>query len=154
MLRTGLLALLCLLVLAPALPAAAAPGGTDRSAIERQIAQWLDGYNTSNIEKITSVFSPDLMFMTADAGVLNRDTIAHVYEAQFSKYHCHIVGITDEIQVSGNMAYDRGHFTITLAPKAGGATVHTAGSFLETWRKDSDGTWRVTRLASLEGPSR
>jgi uncharacterized protein (TIGR02246 family) len=149
--KSCLFALLCLLLFGIALPVNASSVDGDRAAIEAQINQWLDGYNTANIDKINNVFSPDLVFMTSGAaGTLDRATLARAYQAQFTKYRCHIVGITDEIRISGDMAYDRGHFTITLTPKAGGAEIRTAGSFLETWSKGTDGTWRVTRLANIE----
>lgn len=132
---------------------AAAP--SDQQAIETKIQHWLDGFNAGNIAPINDAFSDDLVYMTSGVkGTLTKAQIIGTLSGDFAKYKTHVEGITDEIRISGDMAYDRGHFTMTFAPKAGGNTITQSGEFLETWQKESDGQWRVTRLANLNDPSK
>ena len=131
----------------------AAPADPDRAAIEKGIDQWLDGFNKSDVQQMMDVFSDDLIYMTSGmAGSINKQQITKSFTDQFAKYSGHIIGITDEIQVSGGLAFDRGHFTVTLTPKAGGAPLVFTGQFLETWGKEKDGQWRVQRLMNLNDP--
>jgi ketosteroid isomerase-like protein len=51
---------------------------------------------------------------------------------------------TEEIDVSGNLAYQRGTFVVVSRPKAGGAESRITGNFLRIYRK-VDGTWFMVR---------
>jgi len=47
--------------------------------------------------------------------------------------------------IEGGLADQRGTFTDRATPKGGGATHTTSGSFLRIYRKQVDGTWRMSR---------
>jgi ketosteroid isomerase-like protein len=50
-----------------------------------------------------------------------------------------------ETVISGDLAYQRGTFTVAATPKAGGDTTHTSGNFLRIYRRQADGSWRMVR---------
>ena len=50
-----------------------------------------------------------------------------------------------ETVIEGGLAYQRGTFTVRATPKAGGDTRTTTGSFLRIYRRQADGTWRMSR---------
>jgi len=53
----------------------------------------------------------------------------------------------EEIRTMGDFAYDRGTFELTLTPKGGGGEARTATRrFIELWRKEADGKWRVLEV--------
>ncbi len=47
-----------------------------------------------------------------------------------------------DIDGRGDLAYVRGNYSLTLTPP-GGAAVHDRGKFVEIWRKQADGTWKI-----------
>jgi ketosteroid isomerase-like protein len=49
-----------------------------------------------------------------------------------------------ETVISGDLAYQRGTFTVAATPKAGGNTNRISGNFLRIYRRQSDGTWNMT----------
>ncbi|MEJ0035714.1 MAG: DUF4440 domain-containing protein [Gammaproteobacteria bacterium] len=49
------------------------------------------------------------------------------------------------ISSSGDLAYQRGTFTVDATPKAGGAPTHSAGNFMRIYRRQPNGEWRMTR---------
>ncbi len=51
---------------------------------------------------------------------------------------------TDEIVGMGDMAYVRGHYAMTMAPP-GMAAVSDSGKYLEIFKKQADGSWKVIR---------
>jgi ketosteroid isomerase-like protein len=121
----------------------------DVAMLEKRIDQWLDGYNKADSAQMMDVFSDDFTMEDASApGSLDKTQTAHLYDGIFAKYDTRIEGITDEVRASGDMAFDRGHFTITLTPKAGGTTVVQKGRFLEVWER-KDGVWKVQRLMNI-----
>jgi ketosteroid isomerase-like protein len=53
--------------------------------------------------------------------------------------------IPEETVIDGNLAYQRGSFTASGFPKAGGPTRTISGSFLRIYRRQPDGSWLMTR---------
>jgi len=49
-----------------------------------------------------------------------------------------------ETVVSGDLAFQRGTYTVAATPKAGGNTTQTAGHFLRIYQRQSNGEWRMT----------
>jgi len=47
-----------------------------------------------------------------------------------------------DIDGRGDIAYVRGNYSLTLTP-AGGAAVRDRGKFVEIWRKQADGSWKI-----------
>jgi ketosteroid isomerase-like protein len=43
------------------------------------------------------------------------------------------------------LAYQRGTFTVAATVKTGGPTHTTHGNFLRIYRRQADGSWRMTR---------
>ena len=49
-----------------------------------------------------------------------------------------------EIEGQGDLAYDRGTYSMTLTP-SGAAPIEERGKYLTIWRKQADGSWKVLR---------
>ena len=49
-----------------------------------------------------------------------------------------------ETVVSGDLAYQRGTYTVAATPKAGGNTTKTSGHFLRIYQRQPNGEWRMT----------
>ena len=49
----------------------------------------------------------------------------------------------DALDGADGIAYIRGRYEITLRPAGAPGPISNEGDFLEVWRKDADGTWRV-----------
>jgi ketosteroid isomerase-like protein len=146
------------------LPGPGVAGGTDAAvtsgpprdvaALEKRIDQWLDGYNRADVKQMMDVFSDDFTDeSTGTPASADKAQVTQAFISLFAKYDTHIVGVTDEIRTSGDMAFDRGHYTQTFTPKAGGTTITQTGRFLEVWKRE-DGVWRVQHIVDLRDPAR
>ena len=136
--------------------AAAITSGPPRevAALEKRIAQWLDGYNRADVKQMMDVFSADFIDESNDVvPSANKVQVTQAFTALFAKYDAHIVGMTDEIRVSGEIAFDRGHYTQTFTSKAGGTTITQTGRFLEVWKRE-DGVWRVQHMMDIHDQTR
>lgn len=49
-----------------------------------------------------------------------------------------------EVEGQGNIAYDRGTYSMTVTP-AGKAPIEEQGKYLTIWRKQADGSWKISR---------
>ncbi len=60
-----------------------------------------------------------------------------------------------ETVISGDLAYQRGTYTVKAKPKAGGNVTDTSGTFLRIYRKQANGEWRMVRdMFNSNQPSR
>ncbi len=50
----------------------------------------------------------------------------------------------DETRTLGDVGLDRGHYTVTVTPKAGAPPTTSQGRYLVVYVKDADGRWRVS----------
>jgi uncharacterized protein (TIGR02246 family) len=51
----------------------------------------------------------------------------------------------DEVRVAADWAFERGRYTITLTPKAGGGPVDDSGKYITVYQRQSDGSWKIAR---------
>jgi uncharacterized protein (TIGR02246 family) len=49
----------------------------------------------------------------------------------------------DTLDGAGDIAYIRGRYAITLRPAGAPGPISDQGDFLEVWRREPDGVWRV-----------
>jgi len=64
----------------------------------------------------------------------------------FSQNELHIEYQSALIQVNGDQAFDRGSYSQTVTPKAGGAAMSSKGSYWWFYARNSDGNWQQTRV--------
>jgi hypothetical protein len=56
-----------------------------------------------------------------------------------------------EIQGQGDLAYDRGTYSMTVTPP-GLAPIEDHGKYLSIWRKQADGSWKITHAMFNSDP--
>ncbi len=52
---------------------------------------------------------------------------------------------SEEVEVSGDLAYSRGVYTATLNPKHGGQAIPIDGKFMTILKRQPDGAWKIHR---------
>ena len=93
-------------------------------------------------------------FFTDDAIVLAPNVKASHGRAEMDASNARILAAmkftglklrTDDLQVFGDIGVETGSYEQTLQPK--GKTLHDTGNYLAVWKKQSDGGWKIYRLA-------
>jgi len=65
--------------------------------------------------------------------------------AAFTRFRIEEAWMPVETVVAGDLAYQRGSFTVAATPRSGGQTRRTHGNFLRIYRRAPDGSWQMTR---------
>jgi uncharacterized protein (TIGR02246 family) len=117
---------------------------SDQKAIEAAIAQFAIAYNAGDLERVLAYYGDDLIKVRQGAPPETKAQTAQRVAAVFEKFRSRVDVVIDEIRVSGEIAYTRGSFRVTLTPKAGGETQVAERRYLEIWRKEH-GRWLVVR---------
>ena len=117
----------------------------DRQEIQSTISRFVEAYNAGRIDELLAVYSDDYLKLRNGASPETKVDTHRRLNAVFDQFHTRVDVKVDEIQTSGDMAFSRGSYEVSLAPKGGGESQTIRRRSLEVWRKES-GKWRVARF--------
>lgn len=122
--------------------------------INKAKTEFREGYNDGNVDQILSVFDAKMIEMSqgeltgfSDSGLRKlRDRLS----ALFAQYEVKMVPIVIDVIVKGDFAYDFGWHEVILTPKSGGSPILQRFRYLEHWKKNEDGEWKIAFLVTNE----
>jgi len=120
---------------------------SDIAAINELYNQYCLGGNSDDLDLFISLWADDAIRLEANSpAILGKEQIRNHFKGFFDHFiqNVAIHGET-EIQVSGNMAFSRGDFTVSLTPKAGGPSTTLNGKWMDILKRQSDGSWKIYR---------
>lgn len=131
---------------------ACAPAPTDEDAqaageaVAQLRASYVEHYNMGHADVVAELFTEDAVAVFADgARADGRPAIQRALEAELAGSPR--LGVTsEEMQVLGDWAVDRGQFSVEVAPE--GEAVTQSGNYIVVCRRGADGTWRVHWLVA------
>jgi ketosteroid isomerase-like protein len=140
------------------------PEANDILAINIANTELREGYNTSDVARVLSVFATGFTDFTSGEpsfyGPEARAVLQQRLTRLFRDYDVSLAIIIIDIVVRGNTAIDYGWRELTLAAKSGGESNRWRTRYLNVWEKCGDGKWRIAicidnadlppRLAELE----
>jgi ketosteroid isomerase-like protein len=132
----------------PVPPATAVPAANaaDLAAIAAFNQRYLQAINSGDSAALSSLTDDDhIMLAPGRPPVVGKPANDAANAGGFRQYDIAETWNPLETVIDGNLAYQRGSFKVVAAPKAGGPARTTIGSFLRIYRRQSDGSWRMTR---------
>jgi len=143
------LALVLAIAAVPACARQAAPGSSqaDAEMIRRANQEWVAAIKSGDIEAQLAPLTTDAIFLAPDEpAVSGLDAIRAWIHRNFDPVTFTELNVTtDELVVSGDIAFSRGLFDGTLEPKAGGAPARAVTKYVLIWRRQPDGSWKIAR---------
>jgi ketosteroid isomerase-like protein len=126
------------------------------SDIKAQEAKWQDAYAAKDLGALAAFYADDAAL--ADPGAALATTSgARRKEIQTltTDPNLKLSFSSDRVQVakSGDLAYSRGHFTITATDKATNKPVTGDGSYLTVWQRQGDDGWKAVEDFVTPGPA-
>ena len=111
--------------------------------------EFREAYNRGDVDQLLSVFEeegfidmsegrPNLYGHEARLELRKRST------ELFGEYSVRLAVIINDIVVLGDTAYDFGWHEFTLKPKSGGETARMRQRYLEVWKRNSSGEWKIS----------
>lgn len=117
------------------------------AAIRRlPIDDWCKAEADRDIEAKLKLFTTDAVLIgPAESNVIGQEAIRAWHEDRWAgtKYQCS--GTVDEVKVFGDWGMARGTFSGVLTP-ASGAPRRSSGKFLNTVRRQADGSWKIAHV--------
>jgi uncharacterized protein (TIGR02246 family) len=120
---------------------------TDEEKIRRAVDEFIEAYRAGDLVRAGAIFTDDLVDMSAEGptrkGAAARDHFLSRVAKVHEKFKPSLAINIAEIYVVGDMAYQRGDFLVTREPKGGGPLSYIRQRYLEVWRREADGNWKI-----------
>jgi uncharacterized protein (TIGR02246 family) len=139
-------------LLAPSV--AAQSEATAEKAIRDALTRWTADFNARNASRICDLFAPDLRYDFRGTPERDYDAMCaalHRTLGDRSKTLTYSFDIK-EIIVSGDMAIVRLVWTSRLSHSDSAQVIETKEPGLDVFRRQPDGTWRISRYMAYEAP--
>ena len=144
---------LCAAVLWPVAGLAQSPQSNRRPTLEEDLAaitafnaKYLKALNDEDIETLASLTTEDhILISSGRAPTVGKAANDAANARVFKQFDIVETWTPVETVVDGNLAYQRGTFTVDATPRAGGNTTKSSGNFLRIYRRQPNGEWRMTR---------
>ncbi len=119
---------------------------TDLEAIDRVRDAHVAALNAGDVEAWVAQFTDDGVQMPPNAPAnVGRTMIRSWSQAFLDQFRLQFALAVDEVRVLGEWAFERGGYTISLSPKAGGPPMHDIGKYITVYQRKSGDTWRMAR---------
>jgi ketosteroid isomerase-like protein len=133
----------------------------DRTADEAEIHQLLDSiagsFKTGDMDKVLSIYADDVLVLGIDQpDVVGKEAWQKVLADQPKDVTIDVRMDTKELEIAGDLAYERGSYTAEISSKATGALLQTVTNrHIHIFKRQPDGHWKAWRLMeNATSPSR
>ena len=126
----------------------------EEAALRTTLNEWVAAAQAKDAEKFASFYTEDGILMLEGApdargmAALVQDTTGMMSDPNFN-----LSFAPDEVVVarSGDLAYDVGSYTLTMSDPEGNPATQK-GYYVDVWKKDSTGAWKVAVDAPVSDP--
>ncbi len=130
-----------------AVPAVEQPSTSeaDVEAISAVADSTEEAVNTGDAAAYVALFANDAVSMLPNQpAIKGKEAISQAFQTAMASNTYQLSLSTDEIEVSGDWAFWRGSYSVTVTP-AEGEPIEDAGKALNILQRQSDGAWKITR---------
>ena len=119
---------------------------TDLEAIDKVRDAHVAALSAGDAEKWVAQFTDDGVQMPPNAPAnVGKAKIAAWSQGLLAHFHVQFALTVDEVRVLGEWAFERGGYTISLQPKAGGTPMQDMGKYITLYERIGGETWRMAR---------
>ena len=126
---------------------ACAPPATDAAADEELLRAELQGYytayNARDVDALVERYEGGAVIMAANEPVaVGTEAIRAFFIAGWEGAEIEVNGEMDDLVISGDWATMRGSWRGMITPSDGSPSIEDTGSFIEVYRRQSEGSWK------------
>ena len=116
-----------------------------RAAIDSGHHAFLAAMKANDADALITLLTTDVEFLPPnDSSRIGREGVRTWFNGIVAQFKTTDVSVSDRnVIVSGDWGIERGNFTWTLTPVAGGAEIIDKGKVIAIWHQEPGGTWKV-----------
>jgi ketosteroid isomerase-like protein len=147
MLPSRALAILCCVGVLAACGKTSKPStADDLAAIADFNRRYVQAINDGDIATLSSLTTADHIMLSPNSPPrIGKEANDAANGRAFERFDIDESWTPEETVIDGDLAYQRGTYVVESVPKAGGERRRVTGSFLRIYRRQPDGSWRMTR---------
>jgi ketosteroid isomerase-like protein len=119
----------------------------DAYAINVAKTEFREAYNTGDVNRLLAILDDDAIDYSdgrqSGYGEAGRKMLRSHLQDHFMRYEVNMAPIIIEIRVMGDTAVDYGWHLLTLTPKNGGSPTTRKMRYIDIWKKDKSGNWKL-----------
>ena len=117
----------------------------DLAAIAEFNRRYLGAINDGDIDALSALTTEGhMMILPNRAPIVGKAANDAANGSVFERFDIDETWTPSETALGGDWAWQRGSFSVTATPKAGGDATTTTGNFLRIYARQPDGSWRMT----------
>jgi len=123
----------------------------DSAAVATAMQRYVADIRTSDASKIASWWTDDAVYIDRkDATIHGRAALDATLQRLLATTKVVDAAVeSDDLSVSGDLAYFLGRYDETLRPSTG-EPVHNSGRFVFIWKRQNDGSWKIARSVGTD----
>jgi len=128
----------------------------DEQALKDNEAQWNGEFAAKDLEKLVAHYADNAVLMaTGMPSSSGRDQIRKTLKEMMDDPALSLKFQASRVEVSssGDLGFTQGSYQMTMTDPASKQVIHDHGSYVTTYRKQPDGSWKaIADIASSEAP--
>ncbi len=118
----------------------------DLAAIRQFLQSSGDAVNAGDVEAEVNRFTEDGIYLWPDApSIEGQEELRNWFRNRFEKVNVRLENITEEIEVCGDWAFERGTYVAHIELKERDEANTVYGKYINILRKQADGSWKIAR---------
>jgi ketosteroid isomerase-like protein len=135
-------------VLAPTFsPAATAvPQASTIVTLAKIREAWVQDLRTKQLEPLLKFYAPDAVFLQPTGErIAGSAALRTLFQTIMATFNSDLTLHSQNLETSGDLAYDSGDFQETLTTIATGAKITTKGSYIIIFKRQPNGSWQIVQ---------
>ena len=118
----------------------------DLAAIEAVNARTLAALNAGDWARLNELTDDDYVAIIRGTPTSGRERLEAANQRFLEQWKDEEAWLPDETIIDGDLAFQRGSFTMTLTPRQGSGEARSlAGTYMHIYQRKPDGSWALTR---------
>jgi ketosteroid isomerase-like protein len=146
--RAAIAFLACAAIGAPNFPstATATPQASTIAALAKIREAWVQDLRTKQLEPILKFYAPDGVFLQPTGERLTGSAaLRSLLQNIMATFNSDLTLHSQNLETSGDLAYDSGDFQEILTTIATGARITSKGSYIIIFRRQASGSWQIVQ---------
>ena len=126
--------------------ASAAPQASTIVTLAKIREAWIYDLRNKQLEPILKFYAPDAVFLQPNGErITGSAALRNLFQNIMATFHSDLTLHSQNLETSGDLAYDSGDFQETLTTIATGAKLTAKGSYIIIFKRQSNGSWQIVQ---------
>jgi ketosteroid isomerase-like protein len=133
-------------ILTPTFSTSATPQASTIVALARIREAWVQDLRTKQLEPILKFYAPDAVFLQPSGErITGSAALRTLFQTIMATFNSDLTLHSQNLETSGDLAYDSGEFQETLITIATGAKITAKGSYIIIFKRQPNGSWQIVQ---------